>query len=95
MPDYPVDTNILAYNKEANLESPVGSGEAIDISVADHATTYATRALWVGTAGNVKVDMLGATGVTFLNVQDGTLLPIRVSKVYQSGTTAANMVAVW
>jgi len=81
---------------------PATSGEAIDISGTDHTTTSTTRALWVGTAGNVKVDMVGGEGpgetvdtITFTNVQNGTLLPIAVTKVYKTGTTASDMNAVW
>jgi hypothetical protein len=77
------------------LESPVSGGEAIVISGSDHTLTYASRALWVGSTGSVKVDMIGGATLTFVNVQDGTLLPIRISKVYQTGTSAQNLVAVW
>lgn len=41
---------------------------------------YRTRYLWVGTTGDVVVEMNGAE-VVFTNVPDGSLLPIRVDKV--------------
>jgi hypothetical protein len=95
MPNYPAAAGSLAYDQNVSLESPVGGGEAIVITSGDHALTYASRALWVGSGGDVKVDMLDGTALTFLGVSEGTLLPIRISKVYSSGTTASNMVAVW
>lgn len=53
-----------------------------------------------GTAGNVKVDCLGvggsggATGVT-LPIAAGQTLQLCVTKVYQTGTTATSLVALY
>lgn len=56
--------------------------------------TIATRALWVGVAGDVTVDLIGGqTAVTFKNVQG--LLPVRVTRVDDTGTTATDIVALW
>lgn len=77
------------------LSTPISNGEAVDISSADHTASNTCKALWVGTAGNVKCDVAGTTGITFNNVQDGTLLPFRITVVVKTGTTASNMVAVW
>ena len=54
---------------------------------------YVTRALYVGGAGDVSVQM-GAT-VSFIGVQAGSVLPIRVSRVNAAGTTATGIVALW
>lgn len=54
-----------------------------------------TRALYVGVAGDVKVDMYGSGTVTFVGVSAGSLLPVRVDRVYSTGTTAASIVALW
>ena len=80
---------------KVNLESPVENGEAVDISTATHTCTSPTRALWVGTGGDVVVNLVGVDGLTFKSVQDGTLLPIRVTAVVKAGTDASDMVAVW
>jgi hypothetical protein len=77
------------------LESPVRDGEAINISSADHRPTSITRAIWVGTGGNLKVTTDGGTALTFVNVQDGTLLPVQSRLIWQTGTTASNMLALW
>ena len=56
--------------------------------------TYTTRALYVGTAGDVKVDMKGTgTAVTFVGATGW--MPIRVTKVYDTDTDAEDIVAIW
>ena len=56
--------------------------------------TNVSRGLFVGGAGNVVVIMADGTTVTITGVTAGTLLPIRVSRVKATGTTATNMVAL-
>ncbi|MEL6584042.1 MAG: hypothetical protein AAFQ36_09440 [Pseudomonadota bacterium] len=51
------------------------------------------RALYIGGAGDVKVDAAGSGTVTFAGVYGW--LPVRALKVYDTGTTATNIVAVW
>ena len=53
------------------------------------------RALYVGTAGNLAITMAGGDDVTLLNVEAGSMLPLRVTHVKATGTTAANIVAFW
>ena len=57
--------------------------------------TSTTRALYVGVGGDVKVDMHGTGTVTFVGVSAGSLLPVRVDRVYSTGTTATSIVALW
>lgn len=55
-----------------------------------------TRALYVGTGGNVAVvseDALSTT-ITFMNVASGTILPIAPRRVMATGTTASNILAL-
>lgn len=56
--------------------------------------TNASRAIYVGTAGDVRVDMVTSGTVTFTNMEAGWH-PIRCKRVYATGTTAAGIVAVW
>jgi hypothetical protein len=52
-------------------------------------------ALYVGGAGNLQVDMLnGHTAVLFMAVPVGTVLPITVSRVYATNTTATQILAL-
>ena len=54
-----------------------------------------SRAIYVGTGGNITVLMQGGDTVTIQNVADGTILPIRVSRVNATDTTASNIVSFW
>ena len=51
-------------------------------------------ALWVGTGGNVKVTLAGSGTQTFNNVASGQLLPIVVTHVFSTNTTALNILAL-
>jgi hypothetical protein len=71
-----------------------GTAVAIDIDSGNHGS-LSHNALYVGTGGNVKVNMgTSGSGITFSNVASGQILPIQITQVYQSGTTADNMVAL-
>jgi hypothetical protein len=49
----------------------------------------------VGGAGNIQVDVLnGHTAVLFMAVPVGTVLPVTVSRVYATNTTATNILAL-
>lgn len=68
------------------------------VAVVPHNTnklTSASRALWVGSAGNLTVLMEGGQTVTFSGVPGGSWMPIRVQRVNSTGTTASNIVAVF
>ena len=53
------------------------------------------RAVWIGGAGNLRVDMTNGTDVTFVGCLAGSLIPISVKKVYATGTSATSIVAVY
>lgn len=54
-----------------------------------------TRGLWIGGAGNVKVDMADGTTVTFVGATAGSILPVQVKRVYATGTTATSITALY
>jgi hypothetical protein len=57
---------------------------------------HATRSLFVGGAGDVTVNMLRTgSAITFKAVPVGTVLPIRVTRVKATGTTATSLTALW
>jgi len=59
-------------------------------------TAEGTRALLIGGAGNVTVDMVGVgTNILLTGLSAGQLLPIRVTRVYLTGTTATAIVAFY
>jgi len=52
------------------------------------------RGLWVGGAGAVSVQMYGdGATMIFSGIPAGTLLPVQVTRVNATGTTATNIVA--
>tara|TARA_R110002074_G_scaffold82108_2_gene183684 strand:- start:146 stop:403 length:258 start_codon:yes stop_codon:yes gene_type:complete len=52
--------------------------------------------LYIGTGGDVKVDTIGGDlGVTFKNLADGSVLAVQVKKVYNTGTDAADIIALY
>jgi len=80
-------------------EHPVARAE--EITPADSNLDEFTRSLYIGTSGNVAVIMAeehlegGTTVITYKNVPAGTILPYRVSQVRSTGTTAADIVALF
>ena len=51
-------------------------------------TIFESSMLYVGSAGDVKVTTAQGTDVTFTAVPAGTVLPVRIKKVFATGTTA-------
>jgi len=54
-----------------------------------------TRGLFVGAIGDVKVDMASGSTITFVSVVPGIVHPLRVRRVYATGTDATDIVGVW
>lgn len=77
-----------------SLTSPPEHAVAIE---PDDAGTLnvVTRALYVGAAGDLVVRMAGGGAVTLANVSAGSLLPIRVDRVFATGTTAGSLLGFW
>lgn len=55
----------------------------------------ATKGLYLGAAGNVKVDMADGTTVAFIALANGMVHPISVKRVYDTDTTATAILAVY
>ncbi len=54
--------------------------------------------LYVGTAAagaTLKVRSAGGDDATFVNIQQGSFIPVQVKRVYKTGTTASNIVALF
>jgi hypothetical protein len=81
-------------NLSSGLNSPAFRAAAVTPDNSTDLPSFA-RGLYVGGAGDVKVDTAGADTVTFAGVPAGSLLPVRVRRVYATGTTATSIVAVW
>lgn len=76
--------------------APAGSGAAVTPNDSN-TLGYWARALYVGGAGDIKMDVIDpvtrkAAAVTFTAVPAGTILPWKTNKVYATGTTATSIV---
>lgn len=55
----------------------------------------ATKALYVGTGGDIVLRLIGAdTDVTLRNVVTGSVLALRLTAVRANGTTAADLIGL-
>lgn len=81
-------------NRELTASSAVASNAAV-VTPADGADLPipATKGIWVGVAGDVKVDTMG--GQTVIFKAPVGLLRVQAKRVYATLTTATNMVALW
>lgn len=80
----------------SNLSSPAREAATI---VPDDAQPLpnASRGIYVGTSGDLRLSLVGAPdeAITLASVQAGAFYPLRVDKVYATGTTADGLVALW
>ena len=75
------------------LDSPCGYAEAVTPSDTV-SLTISSRALYIGGAGNLTVLTVGGQTVTFTGVLAGSIIPIRVSRVNATVTTATSIVSI-
>lgn len=73
------------------IQGSPAEAEALALSGDETGTWYALR---IGVGGDIKVDYRdGGTGITLKNVPDGGYEPGIFIKVWQTGTTATDIVA--
>ena len=91
-----------AKSKPAPFAKAVTLSDSTSIDFED--TSIATRALYVGSGGDVSVEMAGRDGkgaglsdptVVFVSVLSGTILPVECFRVNSTGTTASSIIALW
>lgn len=68
--------------------SVVTPSDTTDLSVT-------SRAIYVGTSGDVQITLSGGDTVVLKNVAAGMPLPIRAERVHATNTTATDIVALW
>lgn len=86
-----VDTFALYLD---SLDSPAENAAAVTPNDGADLTT-ATRYVYIGGAGAMKVDMVGGQTVTFTGLLAGNVYRLRVTRIYATGTTVTNIVALW
>jgi hypothetical protein len=82
-----------SYLSASSMNYPAEHAEAVTPSDSTD-LVIVSRALYVGVTGDVAVVMASGAAVTFVGVAAGSMLPIRVSRVKSTGTSAASIVAV-
>jgi hypothetical protein len=80
-------------NSSPSLAGPASHGFAV--SPSDSALlAETTRGLYVGSGGTIAALMLSGASVTFVAVPAGSVLPVRLTKIMATGTTASNILAL-
>lgn len=102
----------IVYNTTANKSATVTAIDSatqlsVTVAVASGASynLYATVdgpnngcVLYVGSAGDLKVNTAGGDTIEFIGVLAGSFIPVQVTRVFrtgQTGTAAQNIVALW
>jgi len=55
----------------------------------------AAPCIYVGTTGDVRVLTEGGDEVTFKNIIGGSFVPVQIQKVFATGTTASDIIALY
>ena len=76
------------------LMTPITKAAAVTPSDTTDLTAP-TRAIYIGGAGNLKIDTLGGDTVTLNALAVGVIHWVQVKRVYSTGTTATNIVALY
>ena len=81
--------------KYTSANATVAAHSAAAVTPSDSTILPTTRALYIGTTGNVAVVMADDENtITFSSVPAGFILPVQVIKVMSTNTTASNIVAL-
>lgn len=76
-------------------DSTASARRAASVTLSDSTVIENTRALYIGTAGNLKVTLVEGGDVTFVGLGSGTVLPVQAVKVWSTGSTASNVLALY
>lgn len=84
------------YQKlQVGRAAAVTSSDTSNIPVVTGGTSNNGCVLYMGGNGNVRVTTVGGDVVTFNGVLAGSFIPVQVVKVWETGTTVPNIIALW
>lgn len=86
---------ILGGKNDDSIRQVTQAENAEAVVISDDTVYKEPSVLYIGTGGSVAVRMIGGDQVTFVNVLDGSFLPILVDQVRSTGTTATNIVRLY
>lgn len=85
----------MAYQKlQVGRAASVTPSDTVNIPSVSGGTNNGC-VLYVGSAGNLRVQTVGGDDVTFNNINTGAFIPVQIVRVYATGTTASNILALW
>ncbi len=85
----------MAYQKlQVGRAASVTPNDTVNIPSVSGGTNNGC-VLYVGSAGNLRVQTVGGDDVTFNNINTGAFIPVQIVRVYATGTTASNILALW
>lgn len=88
----------MAYQKlQAYRAADVTPSDTVDIPSVSTAGGSGNNGcvLYFGVAGNIRVLTVGNDDVTLVGVNTGAFIPLQVKRVFATGTTATNILALW
>jgi|AntAceMinimDraft_12_1070368.scaffolds.fasta_scaffold12894_3 hypothetical protein len=88
----------MAYNKlQAGRAAAVTPSDTLGIPSVSNQDGSGNNGcvIYVGTGGSVRVLTVGGDDVTFVGINAGQFMPVLVTKVFATGTSASTIVALW
>ena len=79
---------------KSEVDSPVRHMAAVTPNDSTD-LTIASRGLYIGGAGNIKVTTVDGDTATMVGVTAGSYYPIRIARVWSTDTTATNILSWW
>lgn len=81
-------------DNEPGLTCPLEYGFAITPNDTDSLSNV-TREIYVGSGGDIALELKNGDSITLKNVPEGARLPYRVAKVLDTDTTASDLVGLY
>ena len=88
----------MAYQKlQVSNASVVVPSDTLDIPSLSTSPEQRNNGcvLYVGGTGDIRVLTAGGNDVKFASIATGTFMPVQVLRVFNTNTTATNIVALW
>jgi hypothetical protein len=74
---------------------PMFPGAASDVTPSDTVDLATPSVIYVGVSGSVKVSTVQGDAVTFVGLLAGSVIPVQVSRVWATGTTATTLLRIY
>lgn len=74
---------------------PMYPSGALAITPSDTRNLENPSVVYIGVGGNIKVTTANGDDTTFVGLLAGSILPVQVIRVWNTGTTATNLVRIY